>query len=125
MPQTFLEQEKPTDSSVSVLKRVDAFKAIVEFQQIVKALFGNCVILCKQFTHLTGNVIRLCGFFPFADHGEAFYIMYQQKPYECFLYSKSLVADTLQEPRLEMHSTGGSNPCVTKEQDRDAFGRWK
>ena len=24
--------------------------------------------------------------------------MYQQKPYECFLCSKSLVADTLQEP---------------------------
>lgn len=34
----------------------------------------------------------------FADLGEVSYIMYQQKPYECFLCSKSLVADTLQEP---------------------------
>ena len=57
--------------------------------------------------------------FIFADPGEASYIMYQQKPYECFLCSKSLVADTLQEPGLEMHSAGGNNPCVTKEQDRD------
>ena len=36
--------------------------------------------------------------FVLADHGEVSYIMYQQKPYECFLCSKSLVADTLQEP---------------------------
>ena len=44
--------------------------------------------------------------FIFADPGEVSYIMYQQKPYECFLCSKSLVADTLQEPGLEMHPTG-------------------
>lgn len=61
----------------------------------------------------------------FADLGEVSYIMYQQKPYECFLCSKSLVADTLQEPGLEMHSAGRNNPCVTKEEDRDASDRRK
>ena len=61
----------------------------------------------------------------FADPGENSYIMYQQKPYECFLCSKSLVADTLQETGLGMHPAGGNNPCGRKEKDRDAFGRWK
>ena len=61
----------------------------------------------------------------FADPGENSYIMYQQKPYECFLCSKSLVADTLQEPGLEMHSAGGNNLCGAKEEDRDESGRRK
>ena len=61
----------------------------------------------------------------FADPGEVSYIMYQQKPYECFLCSKSLVADTLQEPGLEMHPGGGNNPCGAKEEDRDESGRRK
>jgi len=60
--------------------------------------------------------------FIFADPGEVSYIMYQQKPYECFLCSNSLVADTLQEPGLEMHSAGRNNPCGRKEQAGDAFG---
>ena len=63
--------------------------------------------------------------FVLADHGEVSYIMYQQKPYECFLCSNSLVADTLQEPGLEMHSAGRNNLCGAKEQDRDESGRQK
>ena len=62
MPQTFLEEQQPPNSSVSILKRVDALEAIMKFQQIVKALPGNCVIVREQFAHLLCNPLRLCRF---------------------------------------------------------------
>ena len=30
-----------------------------------------------------------------------------------------------QKSKIEMHSTGGNNPCEAKEEDRDASGRGK
>jgi len=30
-----------------------------------------------------------------------------------------------QKSKIEMHPAGGNNPCGVKEEDRDAFGRWK
>lgn len=38
VPQTLLEEQKPPDTAISILKRMDGFKGIVEFQQVFQRL---------------------------------------------------------------------------------------
>ena len=39
IPQTLFEKNKPSDSAVSVLKRMYSFKIVMELQKLVKAFF--------------------------------------------------------------------------------------
>ena len=45
VPQTLLEEKKPPNTAISVLKRMDGFKGIVEFQQVFQRL-GRILIVC-------------------------------------------------------------------------------
>ena len=44
VPQTLLEEQKPPDTAISILKRMDGFKGIVEFQQVFQRL-GRILIV--------------------------------------------------------------------------------
>ena len=38
VPQALLEEQKPPDTAISILKRMNGFKGIVEFQQVFQRL---------------------------------------------------------------------------------------
>ena len=38
VPQALLEEQEPPDTAISILKRMDGFKGIVEFQQVFQRL---------------------------------------------------------------------------------------
>ena len=59
--QTFLEQNQPSDSAVSVLERVDALELIVKIQQLVKALFRLRVVIGKELFHFVRNLLGQSG----------------------------------------------------------------
>ena len=44
VPQALLEEQKPPDTAISILKRMDGFKGIVEFQQVFQRL-GRILIV--------------------------------------------------------------------------------
>ena len=44
VPQTLLEEQKPPDTAISILKRMDGFKGVVEFQQVFQRL-GRILIV--------------------------------------------------------------------------------
>ena len=44
VPQTLLEEQKPPDTAISILKRMDGFKGVVKFQQVFQRL-GRILIV--------------------------------------------------------------------------------
>lgn len=44
VPQTLFEEKKPPDPSVSILKRMDGFKGIVKFQQILQVFLRGAAV---------------------------------------------------------------------------------
>ena len=48
VPQALLEEQKPPDTAISILKRMDGFKGIVEFQQVFQRL--GRILICLLYT---------------------------------------------------------------------------
>ena len=44
IPQALLEEQKPPDTAISILKRMDGFKGVVKFQQVFQRL-GRILIV--------------------------------------------------------------------------------
>ena len=44
VPQALLEEQKPPDTAISILKRMDGFKGVVKFQQVFQRL-GRILIV--------------------------------------------------------------------------------
>ena len=61
MLQALLEEDQAAYTTISVLEGMDALKCHMEGYDVLKSLSGQCIIVCQQFTHLTGNIFGKCG----------------------------------------------------------------
>ena len=58
--QALLEKNQSANTTVSILKRVDMFKAVMEIKDLFKRLFLLCVVTYNQRFHFIGNILRKC-----------------------------------------------------------------
>ena len=56
--QAFLEQNQPTDTPVSVLKRMNPFKTNMKIKNVVQRFVWNRIVQIQQLLHLVRNILR-------------------------------------------------------------------
>ncbi len=61
---TLFEHDEPSDTAVTILKRMDAFKSLVEIKDIFKSFLFLGIIFGQQFLNLLMNIRGSTGFTP-------------------------------------------------------------
>ena len=76
--QTLLEEDQTAYTAVSVLEGMDAFKGHMKGYNVLKGFSGQCVIVCQQLAHLTGNIFGKRGVITAHLVGKLFVLAYSE-----------------------------------------------
>ena len=61
MLQTLLKEDQAAYTAISVLEGMDTFKNHMEGYDVLKGLRRQCILVCQQLSHFTGNIFGKCG----------------------------------------------------------------